>query len=168
MDEKKKKNKSPVPISRVIGIGLIVLGGLSIINFFSPVPIPTVGVSALVSGLLFLAAGGIVLIPDKKGVLTRLRVLSKVRSRPAEEVDPMLPVRILKLAREHRGVLTVSTVAVGLSIPLDRAQAGLDECVRTGQATADFDMVREIRYYSLPEFLPPPAEQPDDHKPGDE
>ena len=167
MEEKKKKTKTPVRVGRVIGYGLVILGGLSVVNFFSPIPIPTVGASALISGFLFMAAGAVALIPDKRGLLAKIRLLSKTRSRPAAPIDPMLPVRILKLAREQRGVLTVSTVAVELSVPLDKAQAGLDECVRNGQAAADFDMTRETTYYSFPEFLPPPAEKPDPPKPWD-
>ena len=167
MKEKKKKDKPPVRPVRVLGYGLLILGGLSVINFFSPIPVPTVGVSALVSGFLFMAAGAIVLIPDKKGLLSRIGVLLRLRSRPAAEIDPLLPVRILKLAREHRGVLTVSAVAVGLNIPLDKAQAGLDACVRGGQAAADFDMDKEIKYYRFREFLPLPADKPDDQKPWD-
>jgi hypothetical protein len=167
MDKKEKKNKQPVRVSRVIGYGLLILGGLSVINFFSPIPIPTVGISALVSGFLFMAAGAVVLIPDKRGLLSRIRVLLRMQSRPAAAIDPLLPVRILKLAREHHGVLTVSTVAVELNIPLGKAQAGLDECVRSGQASADFDMEKEIKCFTFQEFLPPPAEKPDTKKPWD-
>ncbi len=168
MNEKKKKNKPPVRISRVVGYGLLILGGLSIIDFFSPIPVPTVGVSALVTGVLLVAAGAFALIPDKKGWLSKMRFWLRIRTRPAEEIDPMIAVRVLKLAREHRGVLTVSAVAVGLNIPLDKAQAGLDECVRGGQAAADFDMAREIKYYRFQEFLPPPPpENPDKKRPWD-
>lgn len=70
-------------------------------------------------------------------------------------LDRLLPVRILKLAREQHGVLTVALVAMELNVPLDQAQAGLDECVRAGNAFPDFDITRGHALYRFPEFAGP-------------
>jgi hypothetical protein len=70
-------------------------------------------------------------------------------------LDRLLPVRILKLAREQHGVLTVALVAMELNVPLDQAQAGLDECVRAGNAFPDFDIARGHALYRFPEFAGP-------------
>lgn len=67
-------------------------------------------------------------------------------------IDPLLPVRILKLAREHKGILTVAQVAISLDVPLDQAEAGLSECVRAGNATPDYDIPRAHAFYRFPEF----------------
>ena len=70
-------------------------------------------------------------------------------------LDRLLPVRILKLAREQHGVLTVALVAMELNVPLDQAQAGLDECVRAGNALPDYDIARGHALYRFPEFAGP-------------
>lgn len=70
-------------------------------------------------------------------------------------LDRLLPVRILKLARQHGGVLTVALVAMELNVPLDQAQAGLDECVRAGNALPDYDIARGHALYRFPEFSGP-------------
>ncbi len=69
--------------------------------------------------------------------------------------DPLLPVRILKLAQGQAGLLTVAQVAMELNVPLDQAQAGLDECVRAGNALPDYDLSRGHALYRFPEFTPP-------------
>ncbi len=74
------------------------------------------------------------------------------RSRPH---GPAAAVRVLKLARELGGVLTVAQVAMELNVPLDQAQAGLDECVRAGNAFLDYDMARGHALYRFPEFVGP-------------
>jgi len=66
-----------------------------------------------------------------------------------------VPVSILKLAREKGGLLTVSTVAMELGMPLDVAEAGLDECARRGAAASEYDEARNTVFYRFPEFLPP-------------
>ena len=71
---------------------------------------------------------------------------------PRTIIDPLLPVRILKLAREHKGTLTVAEVAIGLNVPLDQAEAGLSECVRAGNAIPDYDIARAHALYRFPEF----------------
>jgi hypothetical protein len=161
MDKAKKidrppRTRKPVQPGRIVGYVLIIFGCANIIDWFSPIPIPTVGMSAIITGLLCIAAGSFLLIRDKAGLLRRIGSRLARRTAPSADLDPMLPVRILKLARERRGVLTMADVAVDLAVPLARAEAGLLECVRTGHATADFDMDREIKYYRFHEYLPPP------------
>jgi hypothetical protein len=70
-------------------------------------------------------------------------------------IDPLLAVRILKLARDRNGILSVADVAIGLDVPLDHAEAGLNECVRAGNAVPDYDISRAHAVYRFPEFLPP-------------
>jgi hypothetical protein len=70
-------------------------------------------------------------------------------------IDPLLPVRILRLAREKAGALTVSEVAISLNVPLEQAEEGLRACVRAGNATMDYDVTRGFTFYTFPEFLPP-------------
>jgi len=84
-----------------------------------------------------------------------------VKSQPTGpvKIDPLLPVRILKLAKDHDGVLTVAIVAMELNVPLPQAQAGLEECVRVGNAAPDYDIPRGHSLYRFPEFLPPEAER---------
>jgi hypothetical protein len=78
------------------------------------------------------------------------------RTGPASvSIDPLLPVRILKLAKSHAGVLTVAEVAMNLDVPLDHAEAGLSECVRAGNAVPDYDIPRAHPVFRFPEFLEP-------------
>ena len=80
------------------------------------------------------------------------------RSGPASvSIDPLLPVRILKLAKGHGGILTVADVAMDLNVPLDQAEAGLSECVRAGNAVPDYDIPRAHAVFKFPEFLEPDA-----------
>ena len=44
-----------------------------------------------------------------------------------------------------------------LNVPLDQAQAGLDECVRAGNAFPDYDIARGHALYRFPEFAVPIA-----------
>ncbi len=69
--------------------------------------------------------------------------------------DPLLAVRILRLAREHGGLLTLAQVAMELNVPLQSAEAGLEECVRAGNALADYDIAHSHPVYRFPEFAPP-------------
>ncbi len=80
------------------------------------------------------------------------------RQMPAEAgaaADPMLPVRILRLAREHGGILTLAQVAMELNVPIPMAEAGLAECVRAGNAVQDYDIAHSHPLYRFPEFAPP-------------
>ena len=70
-------------------------------------------------------------------------------------IDPLLPVRILRLAKDHAGIITVAQVAIELNVPLAHAEAGLAECVRAGNAMPDYDIAHAHPLYRFPEFLPP-------------
>ena len=82
------------------------------------------------------------------------------RETPAA-VDPLLPVRILRLAQEHHGVLTLAQVAIELNVPIPSAEAGLAECVRAGNAVADYDIPHSYALYRFPEFASPQVDTED-------
>jgi len=156
--------------SRIVGWSLVGLGGLSILVGASP--LFPIYLEAFVLGGAFFAAGAWVLagrdLRDtirrglKAARQSRRQLRGTARGRPDERRpggdwlrDPMLPVRILKLAREHAGILTVAQVAMALEVPLDQAHAGLEECVREGNALPDFDLSRGHAVYRFPEFTEP-------------
>lgn len=148
---------------RVLGWSLVAVGALSILDFFSPVPIPTIGGVAILSGAI-LVAGGLGLVYLRGGGWKRLAgAVSGGRlpggSEASRPLDPLVPVSILRLAREKGGVLSVSTVAMELGLPLDVAEAGLDECARRGAAASEYDEAKSTTVYRFPEFLPP-ADRP--------
>jgi hypothetical protein len=95
------------------------------------------------------------LIPNKMSIVRKIAGQWKKTAKKQELKDPLLPVRILKLAKAHRGILTLSIVAIELNVPLADAEAGLDECVRQGLATPDYDMGKEVKYYRFQEDIPP-------------
>jgi hypothetical protein len=82
-------------------------------------------------------------------------VRRKGKEEPSTRIDPLLPVRILKLAREREGHLTVSEVAISLNVPIDQAEEGLKACVRSGNALADYDITHGFAQYSFPEYTSP-------------
>jgi hypothetical protein len=138
---------------RIAGIGFVFFGIANLIDL----PIPTVGLSAFIVGGLFITAGAILAIPQ--GFLAeRLKrlAISATRSTqaPRPSLDPILPVRVLKLAEKRAGLLSVSAVAMSLDIGLDEAQASLDDLVRKGAAQSEIDMSTGIATYRFPEFLP--------------
>ena len=145
---------------KVLGYVLTGLGALSILDFFSPVPIPTTGVTAFVTGGLLIAGGLYVLYLrdlDWKGLLRRTVSRQPVAdAAKLPPLDPLVPVAILRLAQAKGGVLTVSAVAMALSVPMDVAERGLDECAQRGAATAEYDEAKSTVTYRFPEFLPPP------------
>ena len=150
------------PISRwkrIIGYILVGFGVLSVLDFFSPIPIPTTflgafftGGIAIVAGAWMLTGGGW-LVYLKRWAATRDR--GSARKPDAVKFDPLLPVEILRLARERGGLLTVSNVSIELNVPLDQAGAALEECVRRGNAFPDYDIDRQHAVYRFPEFMPP-------------
>jgi hypothetical protein len=161
----RKRNDALKPRKKInwakgFGYGFLIFGGLSILDFFSPIPIPTTFGVAFASGLFFIALGSVLLLKDKLpwGKLAS-RAVKSLSEPPAPEqkipamIDPMLPVKILKLAKERKGILTASMVAMELEIPLDQVEAGLNECIRYGHAMADFDMTKEITIYRFHEHL---------------
>ena len=150
---------------RIVGWGLVAVGGISL--FVGLSPLFPIGLEAFLLGSVFFAAGAWVLAgKELRDVIRRaLRAVREIRqsSRRAvrrgpgaiELMDRLLPVRILKLAREMHGVLTVAQVAMELNVPLDQAQAGLDECVRAGNAVPDYDIARGHALYRFAEFSGP-------------
>ncbi len=146
------------------GIGFIALGVLSILNFWAPVPVPTVGPSAFISGGLMILLGLFLRAPrDGSGRIEWGRFVGLLRSsggapkaKAALErpVDPLLTVKVLRLAAQSKGRLTVSHTAMSLDVPLDAAQAALDECALKGVAYIDVNGETGISSYCYPEFLP--------------
>jgi hypothetical protein len=142
---------------RIVGYTLLAAGAAGI--FVGASPIFPVFLEAFVVGGALIGAGLWVLAgPELRALLRRVVGLTfsgkATRKPPAPRtiMDPLLPVRILKLAREHRGLLTVADVAIGLNIPIDQAEAGLSECVRTGNAIPDYDVAHAHSLYRFPEF----------------
>lgn len=142
------------------GYGFLFFGIASILDFASPIPIPTEFGLAFVSGFFFIGLGSFLLLKDKipwgklaTGAAKKLAEPPKPQPQLPAKIDPMLPVQILKLAKEHKGILTASMVALELEIPLDQVEAGLNECIRYGHAMADFDMEKEITVYRFHEHL---------------
>ena len=142
---------------RVLGYSILAAGVAGI--FVGASPIFPVFLEAFVVGGVLIGTGLWILAgPELRASLRRLAGLGlsarRTRRPPAPRtiIDPLLPVRILKLAREHKGTLTVAEVAIGLNVPLDQAQAGLSECVRAGNAIPDYDIARAHALYRFPEF----------------
>jgi hypothetical protein len=138
------------------GIVLVILGIISI-------PLVRFGGGELLLISAFLVAFGAVKIVKEIGVGDRVRefLSSQRRSSPEADsrpqgprIDPLLPVRVLKLAESHEGCLTVSVVAMALNVGLDECQSALDELVRKGAANVDVDLSTGVASYRFPEFLP--------------
>ncbi|HOX18360.1 MAG TPA: hypothetical protein PKW82_07895 [Spirochaetales bacterium] len=145
-------------LRRIAGWFLIGLGLANIANFMAPKPIPTVGAGAFIAGGLLIVAG---LAVNGLGpaLAERIRLLLRSETAPRKAVprpiDPLLPVRILKLAEKRSGKLTVSVTAMSLEIGLDQAQAGLEELERRGAASSEIDEETGLMAWRFPEFLPP-------------
>jgi hypothetical protein len=150
---------------RIIGYGSVILGAISVL--VGALPWFGVQVEAYAVGIVFFATGAWILAgPELRDTARRaLAVAREARHasrrttrRPGREpviIDPLLPVRILRLAREQGGTLTVAQVAMELTVPLDHAEAGLNECVRAGNAIPDYDIPRAHALYRFPEFTAP-------------
>ena len=148
---------------RILGYGALALGAVSIIVGSSP--IFPIFAEAFVIGGTFIAAGAWILAgPELRSAIRRVIGVQLAKRRGerrgvhragAFSIDPLLPVRILKLARVHEGILTVAEVAIELNVPLAHAEAGLAECVRAGNAVPDYDIARAHALYKFPEFLAP-------------
>ncbi len=147
-------------LRRAAGFGCVIFGILNILDLGNPA-IPTMGLQAIVVGALFIAGGAFLLrpagsaAPRLSSLFARRKGLGEGR-RPS--LDPLLPVRVLRLAEQRGGSLTVSAVAMSLEVGLDEAQAALDELVRKGAAGVDIDLATGIATYRFPEFLPRPGE----------
>ncbi|MBU0927982.1 MAG: hypothetical protein KKA67_09550 [Spirochaetes bacterium] len=154
-------------IRRIAGIGCVAFGALNILNFWAPVPVPTVGPSAFIIGGLFIGLGIYLQLPRSASGRIEWRRLANIfltgrradgaaidRTEPPRLIDPMLAVRVLRLASESKGSLTVAHAAISLNVSLDDAQAALDECVMKGAAYIEIDGETGIPEYRFPEFLP--------------
>jgi hypothetical protein len=144
-----------------LGLILVVLG-------FVTLPFVRFGGEFLLISAFLLAFGAARIARDL-GVRDKFRdMVSPSRHQPESQVrdrvriDPLLPVRVLKLAEARSGVVTVSSVAMALNVGLDECQLALDELVRKGAANVDVDMNTGLASYSFPEFLPrkAPGEEP--------
>jgi hypothetical protein len=151
---------------RVIGWSAVAFGAVCIFGGASPV-FEAIHLEGVFIGLASFAAGAWVLAGKELRSTMRQALRARRDSRrsarhvaqrgpgAAALMDRLLPVRILKLAREHSGVLSVAQVAMELNVPLDQAQAGLDECVRSGNAFPDYDITHGHALYRFPEFAGP-------------
>jgi hypothetical protein len=145
-------------IKKIIGNIFIVFGILNIINFWAPRPIPTVGLSAILVGAFFIISGMILRIPDTSGKIRWDRLIRSKNSTKNEKkekitFDPLLSVRVLKLASQKKGRLTVAQTAISLEIPIDQAEASLDDCVTRGIARIEIDPATGLTYYYFSEFI---------------
>ena len=154
---------------KIIGYGALGLSAVSIFVGMSPI-FPIFG-EAFFMGAVFFAVGAWVLAgPELRDSLRRAWKVTREARRASRRggshakasgvpIDPLIPVRILKLAKEHAGILTVAEVAMELNLPLDVAEAGLTECVRVGNALPDYDIPRALPIFRFPEFLKPETPQ---------
>ncbi len=155
---------------RVVGWSAVAFGALCVFVGASPL-FPGVHWEGILVGLGSFGAGAWLLAgPELRATFRKaFKVMQQSRTftrrpagrRPAAAsgIDPLLPVRILKLAKDKNGILSVADVAMGLDVPLDHAEAGLAECVRAGNAVPDYDIARAHPIYRFPEFLPPEAKR---------
>ena len=140
-------------VRRFWGYSALAMGAVSTFVFLSP--IFPIGVEAFVVGGIFFAAGAWALrAPELRRTFRRF---SATVTAPRVTIDPMVPVKILSLARAHGGMLTISSVAIELNVPIDQAREGLAICVREGNATEDFDFSRGYSIFRFPEFTTPPG-----------
>jgi hypothetical protein len=145
---------------QILGYTVLAVGVAGIFVGASPI-FPVFLEAFVVGGLLIVAGVWILAGPDLRALVRKAAGIALssrrgARRRPATRVviDPLLPVRILKLAREHQGTLTVADVAISLNVPLDQAEAGLLDCVDAGNAISDYDIARAHAFYRFPEFSP--------------
>jgi hypothetical protein len=150
---------------RIVGYGAVILGALSVL--VGALPWFGVQVEAYAVGIVFFVSGSWILAgPELRDTARRAfkaarearRGARRAAGRPGRVpiiIDPLLPVRILKLAKEQGGTLTIAQVAMELTVPLDHAEAGLNECVRAGNAIPDYDIPRAHALYRFPEFAAP-------------
>jgi hypothetical protein len=150
---------------KLVGWVVVAISGICI--FIGVSPLFAVRAEAYLLGIIGFAAGAWVLVGAEVRHSARRLAKMKIQQRrtfrraadaktaPSALIDPLLPVRILKLAKEHAGTLTVAGVAMELNVPLIQAQAGIDECVRMGNAVPDYDIPHGHALYRFPEFLAP-------------
>lgn len=140
-----------------LGAILIILGLVSVF-------LPFTREFALISVFL-VAFGATSIVREFRGkdrlrdFIGSLRRPSEPQARSQPRIDPLLPVRVLKLAESRAGIVTVSSVAMALNVGLDECQLALDELVRKGAANVDVDYATGVASYSFPEFLPRKIEE---------
>jgi hypothetical protein len=141
-------------IKRIFGYVFLGLSGASLFVGFSPA-FPIIGPAFLMSGIF--AATGIGLLAGKeiRTLAGRARAALASGKGPRVSIDPILPVKVLSLAKERSGTLTVSEVAISLKVPIEQAEAALDSCLRSGAAIQDYEVTQGYTVYRFPEFLPP-------------
>jgi hypothetical protein len=137
---------------KIIGYSLLGLGGASLFVGFSP--LFPIYFEAFFLGGIFMVSGTAVLAGKEIAALAKRAYLA-FRRTPRIDIDPLLPVRVLGLAKASSGRLTIAEVAIALKIPIEKAEAALDSCVRSGAALQDYDVSDGFVRYSFPEFLPP-------------
>jgi hypothetical protein len=145
---------------RIAGWAIIAVGGAAILIGVSPL-FPVFLEAFLVGGALIATGVWLLAGKDLRTMVGRGKEDARQRTGPGSGrarahgpvvIDPLLPVQILKLAKARQGMLTISEVAMELSVPLDHAEAGLEACVRTGNAVPDWDVARGYMVYRFPEF----------------
>lgn len=143
---------------KFISILMGILGVLNVVLFWTPA-FPTMGVQAFIVGGLCLLASFLIW-PRPKAVGSRIQweklaAAKGAASKPAGEkkkTDPLLPVKILRLAEKEGGTLTLARAAMGLDVPLDAANEALDECTRQGNAIMEVDEGSGLTRWEFPEF----------------
>ena len=140
-----------------LGVILLILGFVTLpfVRFGDEFLLLSAGLAVFGAATLVRELGG---KGRLRGLLGSMRRRSEPQPRSLPRIDPLLPVRVLKLAESRSGMLTVSSVAMALNVGLDDCQLALDELVRKGAANVDIDMSNGVASYSFPEFLPHPTE----------
>ncbi len=140
-------------LRRILGYGALGLSALALFVFISPA-FPIRGPALLAS--LALAAGGFTALAGKeiRSLAARARAALGDGKPQRPALDPLLPVKVLALAKERAGFLTVSEVAIALKVPIDQAEAALESCASSGAALPDYESERGFSRYKFPEFLP--------------
>lgn len=151
---------------KFLGTLSIIFGTLNLLNFMAPIPIPTVGISAILGAVFFIGLGFILRIDkNAEGKIEWKRLFSALRQNKAVpankktytatdsvEINPMLAVEVLKLASSREGILTIAQTAIALNIPIDQAEKALDICATKGSAYIEINPDTGVAIYSFPEF----------------
>lgn len=126
--------------------GLILATALATVTFFV-VPVGAVLASAAV-------ASGVT------GGLGIWLLRQRRRARGKVDLDPELQVRLLDLAAQKKGRLTVTSTAQGLGLTLDEAEKALQSMARSHYVDIDFDAELGVVTYVFRELAPPPTQLP--------
>jgi hypothetical protein len=126
--------------------GLILATALATVTFFV-VPVGAVLASAAV-------ASGVT------GGLGIWLLRQRRRARGKVDLDPELQVRLLDLATQKKGRLTVTSTAQGLGLTLDEAEKALQAMARSHYVDVELDPDMGVVTYVFRELAPPPAQLP--------